>query len=77
MLTFRKHFKFFSQQQRIIGESSLVSQSYPRSGSVYSREMFLETNSFNQFVLFTVILFLMEKTLKLKSTTKNFYILNP
>ena len=55
MLTFRKHFKFFSQQQRIIGESSLVSQSYPRSGSVYSREMFLETNDFNQFVLFTVI----------------------
>ena len=30
MLTFSKHFKFFSQQQHIIGASSLVSQSYPR-----------------------------------------------
>ena len=30
MLTIRKRFKFFSQQHRIIGESSLISQSYPR-----------------------------------------------
>ena len=30
MFSFRKHFIFFLQQQRIIGESSLVKQSYPR-----------------------------------------------
>ena len=30
MLTFKKYLNFFLQQQRIIGESSLVNQSYPR-----------------------------------------------
>ena len=38
--------------------------------------MFLETNVFNPFVLFAVILFLMKKTLKLKRITKILYLVN-
>ena len=29
ILTFKKHFNFISKQQHIIGETSLISQSYP------------------------------------------------
>ena len=29
ILTFKKHFNFISKQQRIIGETSLIRQSYP------------------------------------------------
>ena len=38
--------------------------------------MFLEINTFKQFVLFAVTLFLMKKLLKLKSITKNLDLLN-